>query len=226
MTFNLRQSPEEAAVVGSLAAGEMIGVWFRQTILDGTRSRTDIEGGLCTAWSDTALPSSPHPPCRCFFPARKQACVRPGWRIIAKDILTDEVHDLGFIDAESENRSLEGILLPDGDYEVSVLTSSLFWKDASDFEVRLLSIRHGEEVSSFPTVYNLRSSVSQGERTIHWSATPSDTIDCVFGVWYSAASPVPTDGPPAETVWYFAEMTEYQETVAPKFSVFSTNALF
>jgi len=145
-----------------------------------------------------------------FFPARKQAFVRPGWRIIAKNIETGEFLDLGFIDGESENRSLEGIFLPDGDYEVSVLTSSLFWKDASDFDVRLLSIRPGEEVSSLPTIYNLRSSISQGETTIYWSASPSEVEDCVFGVWYSANSPVPTDGPPTETVWYFSEMSEYQ----------------
>ena len=145
-----------------------------------------------------------------LHPARKQAFVRPGWRIIAKNISTEEVHDLGFIDTESQNPALEGIFLPDGDYEVSVLTSSLFWKDASDFDVRLLSIRPGEEVSSLPTIYNLRSSISQGETTIYWSASPSDVEDCVFGVWYSAHSPVPTDDPPTETVWYFSEMSEYQ----------------
>ena len=145
-----------------------------------------------------------------LHPARKQAFVRPGWRIVAKNISTGEFLDLGFIDAESENRALEGIFLPDGDYEVSVLTSSLFWKDASDFETRLLSIRPGEEVTPLPTIYNLRSSVSQGETTIYWSAGYSDLEDCVFGVWYSPTSPVPTDGPPSATVWYFSEMTEYQ----------------
>ncbi|MCL2306134.1 MAG: tyrosine-type recombinase/integrase [Planctomycetaceae bacterium] len=106
--------------------------------------------------------------------------------------------------------SPEGIFLPDGEYEVSVLTSSLFWKDASDFNVRLLTIKPGEEVSSLPTIYNLRSSISQGETTIHWSAGKSDIDDCVFGVWYFSTSPVPTDGPPSETVWYFSELTEYQ----------------
>jgi len=131
-------------------------------------------------------------------PARKQAFVRPGWRIIAKNILTDEVLDLGFIDTESDNLALEGIFLPDGDYEISVLTSSLFWKDASDFDVRLLSIRPGEEVSSLPTIYNLRSSISQGETPIYWSASPSDTTDCVFGVWYDSNSPVSTEKHPAE----------------------------
>ena len=144
------------------------------------------------------------------YPARKQAFVRPGWRIVAKDILSNEIHDLGFIDAESTNHALEGVFLPDGEYEVSVLTSSLFWKDAADFDLRLLTIRPGIEVSSLPTIYNLRSSISQGETTIHWSAGKSDVDDCIFGIWYSPTSPVPTDGPPSETVWYFSELTEYQ----------------
>jgi hypothetical protein len=74
----------------------------------------------------------------------------------------------------------------------------------------LLTIRPGEEVSSLPTIYNLRSSISQGETTIHWSAGKSDIGDCIFGVWYFSTSPVPTDGPPSETVWYSPELTEYQ----------------
>ena len=145
-----------------------------------------------------------------LYPARKQAFVRPGWRIIAKNILTDEILDLGFIDDESENHALENIFLPDGDYEISVLTSSLFWKDATNFEPQLFSIRPGEEVTPLPVIYNFRSSVLLGETTIYWSANHSDVSDCVFGIWYSPTSPVPTDGPPSETVWYFSEMTEYQ----------------
>ena len=48
--FSLRQSPGEAAVVDLLEGGEMIGVWARQTILDGTQARTKIEGGIFTSW--------------------------------------------------------------------------------------------------------------------------------------------------------------------------------
>ena len=156
------------------------------------------------------MPTTYNQPRVALFPARKQAFVRPGWRIVAKNISTNDFLDLGFIDAGSENLALEGVFLPDGDYEISVLTSSLFWKDSSDFEVRLLSVRPGGEVSSLPTIYNLRSSVSQGETTIYWSASPSAATDGVFGIWYSASSPVPTDVTPTETVWYFSEMTEYQ----------------
>ncbi len=151
-----------------------------------------------------------------LFPARKQAFVKPGWRILAKDLLTNEVHDLGFINAESENHAIENVSLPDGDYEISVLTSSLFWKDTLDTTIRTISIRHGEEISPLPTVYNLRSSISQGETTIYWSANRSDVSDCVFGVWYSQASPVSTDGPPNSVVWYSPDLTEYQTSFSQK----------
>ncbi len=141
-------------------------------------------------------------------PLHRQALVSPGWRILAKNIVTEEVYNLGFL--TSEHNSLENVYLPDGDYEISVLTSSLFWKDATDFDVKLISIRPGEEISPLPTIYNLRSSISQGETTIYWSANRSEVSDCVFGVWYSSHSPVPIDGQPSETVWYSPEMTEYQ----------------
>ena len=52
--FCLCQSPEEAeekATIESLPPGGMVGVWVRQTILNGTPSRTEIEGALHTSWS-------------------------------------------------------------------------------------------------------------------------------------------------------------------------------
>ena len=145
-----------------------------------------------------------------LLPARKQSFVKPGWSILAKNIVSGEIQNLGFINAESENHTLENIFLPDGDYEISVLTSSLFWKDTFDRTIRQLAVRPDAEVSPLPTIFNLRSSISQGETTIHWSAGPSDVPDCVFGVWYSSTTPVSIDRPSDTTVWYSPEMTEYQ----------------
>lgn len=145
-----------------------------------------------------------------LFSARKQAFVRPGWKILAENIVTNEMYELGFLDYETENPVLENVFLPDGDYEIQVLTSSLFWRDTLDTEVRLISVRPGERLSPLPVLYNLRSTIVQGETTIYWPANQSSVSDCVFGVWYSPKSPVPTDGPPDETVWYSPQMTEYQ----------------
>jgi len=107
---------------------------------------------------------------------------------------------------------VEDVFLPDGDYEISVLTSSLFWKDCLDRTVRTLSVRPGEEVTPLPTIYNLRSAVLDSVTTIRWSANQSDLDDCVFGVWYSSDSPVDVARPPDATVCYYLLQTEYATT--------------
>jgi hypothetical protein len=50
IAFNLCQSQEEAAIIDSLMGGEMVGVWVRQNILDGTQARQDVEGDLSISW--------------------------------------------------------------------------------------------------------------------------------------------------------------------------------
>ena len=141
------------------------------------------------------------------FRYRHWSVVKPGWRIIAKNIVTGESLELGFID--TENPSLEDVFLPDGDYEISVLTSSLFWKDCLDRTVRTIAIRPGEEVTPLPTIYNLRSAVLNGVTTIRWSANMSELSDCVFGIWYDSQSPVDTNKPPDATIGYYPSQTEY-----------------
>ena len=136
-----------------------------------------------------------------------RSLVKPGWKIVAKNIETGESFDLGFI--EADNPILEDVFLPDGDYEISVLTSSLFWKDCLDRTVRTISIRPDSEVTPLPTIYNLRSAVLNGVTTIRWSANHSETTDCVFGVWYSSDSPVDTNRPPDATIGYYSSQTEY-----------------
>ncbi len=165
------------------------------------------------------------------YSADRQAFVRPGWCVMAKNLETEQIIDLGFIDEYDPSRSLENISLPDGDYEISVLTSSMFWKDTMDGNIRTISVRPGEEVLPLPVIYNLRSSVSFGTRTIQWSASHSEIDECLFGVWYSAEpfSGQATNGSgdsggeayrdgtarsPDVTVWYSSSMTEYQTSFA------------
>ena len=50
VTFNLCQSQEEAAIVDLLRGGEIVGVWVRQNILDGTQARADIDGDVNVSW--------------------------------------------------------------------------------------------------------------------------------------------------------------------------------
>lgn len=144
-----------------------------------------------------------------MLPVVHQSLVCSGWKILARNLLTGTTQELGFIEMESPDRSLSNIFLPDGDYEISVLTSSLFWKDALNRTVRTIAIRDDVELSPLPVIYHLRSSVSQGLTTIQWSANQSENDDCVFGLWYSSESSVDTNRPPDVTVWYFPTQSEY-----------------
>lgn len=146
------------------------------------------------------------------LPVDKQALVRPGWRILAHNLLSDETTELGFIESDTDNKALTDIVLPDGEYEILVRTSSLFWLDACNQTVRTITVGPDEDLSPLPTVYNLRSTVLNERTVIMWSAKRSEIEDCVFGIWYSADTPVDTDRAPDETVWYSPAMTEYQTT--------------
>ncbi len=143
-------------------------------------------------------------------PIHYQSLVRPGWRILARNIETENLLELGFIDADREDRSLPDIFLPDGQYEISVLTSSLFWKDAVDHSSRTIVVGADPEMTPLPVIHNLRSAVADGATTIYWSASHSEIDECVFGVWFSNATPVDTDRPPDVTIWHSSSMTEYQ----------------
>ncbi len=150
------------------------------------------------------------------LPIRRQSLVRPGWRILARNIETENLIELGFIDADREDRSLSDILLPDGLYEISVSTSSLFWKDARDHTLRTIAVGSATEITPLPTIHDLRSSVRLGTTYIEWSAARSELDDCVFGIWYGLESPVSTDRPPNATIWYSPSMTEYQTTFSQR----------
>ncbi|MDR0611855.1 MAG: hypothetical protein LBG58_17240 [Planctomycetaceae bacterium] len=76
----------------------------------------------------------------------------------------------------------------------------------------MLSIRNGKEVSPFPNIYNLRSSISQGMTIIEWSANQGEADDCLFALWYSPETSIDVTRPPDETVWLLPSQTEYRTT--------------
>ncbi len=147
---------------------------------------------------------------------RHRSLVHAGWRTVARNIETDEMCDLGFIDAQSPSRSLENIELPDGQYEIIVLTSDLFWKDARDHRIRTITVGDDADVSPLPMIYNLRSVVQLGTTLIQWSATQSDVADCTFGLWFSESSPVDIEREPEQTVFYSPQMVEYQTSFSQR----------
>ncbi|MDR2115913.1 MAG: hypothetical protein LBP87_05990, partial [Planctomycetaceae bacterium] len=109
--------------------------------------------------------------------------------------------------------------LPDGDYEIFVLTSSLFWKDCQDRNIRTISIRNGQEIAPFPYIYHLRSSISQGTTIIEWSANQCEIDDCLFALWYSAETPIDAVRQPDVTISYHSSQTESKQ----HYQVFNRN---
>ncbi len=147
-----------------------------------------------------------------MFRYRHRSKVMAGWRVLARNLETDEVAELGFIDADSETKELTGVELLDGVYEITVLTSSLFWKDARDHNFVTITVGGDESISPLPTITNLRSSVQLGTTNILWSANVTEMADCTFGLWFSRVSPVDVKRPPDTTVWYSPFQTEYSTT--------------
>ena len=155
---------------------------------------------------------------------QQSVLVRSGWRIMARDIATGEMKELGFIDAENQGQVLSNIPLPEGDYEIFVLTSSLFWKDCQNLNIRTIAIRSDTEISPLPIIYNLRSSISQGTTIIEWSANQTETQNCVFALWYSSDIPVELTFPPDKTMDYVPSQTEYRTTFQQKEPAYLTLA--
>ena len=144
------------------------------------------------------------------IPIHKQAFVQYGWRIFIRNTETDEQRDLGFITFDAVDKSITDVDLSDGDYEITLLHSSLFWKDAVDRVVRNVTIRSGEEpLLGLPPVLNLMSEVSDGVTTISWSSNSGDYEDCEFGLWFADTPPVVTSHEPDQRVTYTAFDVDY-----------------
>jgi hypothetical protein len=143
-------------------------------------------------------------------PSSRQAFVQAGWRILIRNTETDEQRDLGFIAFDAVDKSIRDVDLPDGDYEITLLYASLFWKDAIDRVVRNVTIRSGEEpVLGLPPVLNLTSEVNDGITTISWSSHTGDYENCEFGLWFAETPPVVTFREPDQRVTYTAFNADY-----------------
>ncbi len=145
------------------------------------------------------------------IPLHRQAFVKPGWRILLRNVDTNERRDLGFMEQDTLDRSITDVELPDGDYEITILTSSLFWRDTVDRAVRNVMIRSGEEpVIGLPAVLNLTSEVADGVTTLAWASEIADFEDCAFGLWFAEFPPVVVFREPDQIVEYTASAAEYQ----------------
>ncbi|GHV09200.1 hypothetical protein AGMMS50229_18910 [Campylobacterota bacterium] len=166
-------------------------------------------------------------------PVHRQAFVQSGWRILlrqhaaAPQLPPDAVHGrpsistapkvpgdnrdatpvrcLGFIEYDAVEKSITDIDLPDGDYEVTLLYSSLFWQNAIDRVVRNVTIRSGEEPTlGLPPILNLRSEIENGITRILWdSETGFDGV--TFGLWFGSVRTLHPDSfqPPLDRFTLF-----------------------
>ena len=146
-------------------------------------------------------------------PVHRQAFVQSGWRILLRNVETDETRDLGFIAFDAVEKSITDIDLPDGDYEVTLLYSSLFWQNAIDRVVRNVTIRSGEEPTlGLPPILNLRSEIENGITRILWDTeTGFDGVS--FGLWFAESPPVVTFREPDQTLLYTASELEYRVNI-------------
>jgi hypothetical protein len=147
------------------------------------------------------------------IPLSHQSLVRSGWRVVARNIANNEQKELGFIDTDAPTRSLTNIKLPNGDYEIKVLTSSNFWQDTQSKNIYNIILQDNKELQPQPTIYNLRSSIIQGTTKIEWSSTKATANDYKFACWYSPETPVDTTRPPDPTIQYNPTKTEYETKI-------------
>ncbi|MDR1925286.1 MAG: hypothetical protein LBQ66_13030 [Planctomycetaceae bacterium] len=138
-----------------------------------------------------------------------------GWRLILTNTETGERTDLGFVSAGGE-RVMRDVVLEPGGYELSVLTSSLFWENAVDRKVRTFVVKAevDEPVLGLPSIMNLRASVSRGVTRVEWNTDLGDYVaGSQFNVWLSATPAVDTNAVADKTILYRSGVTDYSFTL-------------
>jgi hypothetical protein len=128
---------------------------------------------------------------------------------LVRNLETNEKRDLGFIEQDAVEKAIKDVDLVDGDYEITLLYSSLFWQNAIDRVVRNVTIKSGEEPTiGLPPIINLRSEIEDGITHILWESEPGFD-ECDFGIWFAETPPVVTFREPDQTVTYTVSNVEY-----------------
>ena len=144
------------------------------------------------------------------LPIHKQALVKPGWRILLRNVETNVQRGLGFIEFDALEKAISDVDIPDGDYEITLLYSSLFWQNAVDRIVRNVTIHSGEDPSlGLPPILNLRSEIENGITRILWDSEMGFE-GVTFGLWFAESPPVVVMREPDQTVEYTASGLEYR----------------
>lgn len=133
-----------------------------------------------------------------FFGSRHNAFVKPGFMIYARDVDSDVVTQLGFIN--EGDTELTGVSLSTGTYDIEARPWGWFWPDCRSSKFLRVIISGGGILNAIPeAIVNLRANpYSDWGRDILWtwhdSFRPADPTH--FGLWFSVTSPVSTAGAP------------------------------
>ena len=151
-------------------------------------------------------------------PDSNNAYTQTGWRIVARNTLTDQIEDLGFIPTDAPEKKLENIPQADGIYEIQARPSDLFWQDCHCRKLLTLKVGDGgTEVTGLPVIQNLRREISplNFQSVLKWHiAAEYAPADMSFAIWFSDTTPVDTTGQPDITINYFDGQGEYQTNYA------------
>jgi hypothetical protein len=123
--------------------------------------------------------------------------------IYARNVETGAVTVLGTIEGDAAQKTLTGVAIAPGTYEMWTTHDSTLFAGARRSATRIYTFRDdGPPIADpLPGVVNLASTIKRGVATITWGiAHPISVWGLSFGVWYSATSPVATFTTPTELV--------------------------
>ncbi|MDR1382740.1 MAG: hypothetical protein LBJ67_02660 [Planctomycetaceae bacterium] len=106
-------------------------------------------------------PFPPYMSQRTIFTTNYSVLVRAGWRIMARDMVSElrVIPALSGPATTATGRTLTGVALPEGEYEIFVLTSRMYWRDAMDRKIYTISVHSDQpEISPLPKINHLRVS--------------------------------------------------------------------
>lgn len=145
--------------------------------------------------------------------SRHDAFVQAGWRLVARNALTGEELDLGFVPAgnDTADGTLVDVALPDGDWQIEPRPAEWFWTDCRGRAASSVSIRDGRILhAGLPAILNLRGEILNQRRVVRWEIAAELLPQAFqFGIWTGATSPVDTTGQPLATVPFSAGRGSY-----------------
>jgi hypothetical protein len=124
------------------------------------------------------------------------------YHVYARNTSTGVVTELGAIEGDAATKTLTGVSLASGTYEIWTTHDSTLFAGARRSAVQVVTIGDdGPVVDPLPAVVGLASSIRRGLTTITWGIShPLSSWGMEFGLWYSETSPVATFTTPVETV--------------------------